>query len=133
MSDSGCFWLFVADWLFVTVFWVFSECYRVFLVLCYGDIFGYFWVTSECFWVFWGVFSGVCWCYLGVLGCFWVLLDVFCVFLGVLWVFWFFFGCFGVGVYLGVHGLIYVFWSSLLFSRCFRVFSGCFLVFFGGF
>ena len=42
-DDSGCFWLFVADWLFVIVFWVFSECYRVFLCVL-------------------GVYSGIFWC-----------------------------------------------------------------------
>ena len=54
MSDSGCFWLFVADWLFVTVFWVFS--------VCSGSIFGYFLVSLECLWVSRGCFlefSGV--------------------------------------------------------------------------
>ena len=75
-----CFWLFVADWLFVTVFWVFSE--------CSGSIFGYFLVFMGVFMGVSGVFSGVLWCFFRCFrGVFWVL--------GFSW-------CYGV--YLGIFG-----------------------------
>ena len=86
MSDSGCFWLFVADWLFVTVFG------------CFLSVIGFFCVFWEYIWVFFGVYGCVYGCLGGV---FWSSLVFFRCFRGVFWVLGFSW-CYGV--YLGIFG-----------------------------